>query len=190
MPVHPQTCQLNFTIPFDETKLTGLWVNWLERNHLINTFCEINSANPSPIYANQRDGGGAETRASNAGGGVLDTRGDVLDTRGGVSKTRGGETVGCVSSHLFSCRVCHLNKLALSQIRPLWRHYFANTQGLIFVVDSNDRDRSSLPLILSGLSGNVWSPQKRGWFEHKRCYPAPSVASKRPFFLLLYYSQD
>ena len=27
------------------------------------------------------------------------------------------------------------------QIRPLWRHYFKNTQGLIFVVDSNDRDR-------------------------------------------------
>jgi ADP-ribosylation factor protein 1 len=30
---------------------------------------------------------------------------------------------------------------SLSQIRPLWRHYFQNTQGLIFVVDSNDRDR-------------------------------------------------
>lgn len=28
-----------------------------------------------------------------------------------------------------------------TQIRPLWRHYFQNTQGLIFVVDSNDRDR-------------------------------------------------
>ena len=25
------------------------------------------------------------------------------------------------------------------KIRPLWRHYFQNTQGLIFVVDSNDR---------------------------------------------------
>lgn len=32
----------------------------------------------------------------------------------------------------FSCYI---------QIRPLWRHYFQNTQGLIFVVDSNDRDR-------------------------------------------------
>lgn len=29
------------------------------------------------------------------------------------------------------------------KIRPLWRHYFQNTQGLIFVVDSNDRDRIS-----------------------------------------------
>jgi len=27
------------------------------------------------------------------------------------------------------------------KIRPLWRHYFTNTQGLIFVVDSNDRER-------------------------------------------------
>ena len=33
--------------------------------------------------------------------------------------------------------------LPLFQIRPLWRHYFQNTQGLIFVVDSNDRDRIS-----------------------------------------------
>jgi ADP-ribosylation factor 1/2 len=29
----------------------------------------------------------------------------------------------------------------IKQIRPLWRHYFQNTQGLIFVVDSNDRER-------------------------------------------------
>jgi ADP-ribosylation factor protein 1 len=28
------------------------------------------------------------------------------------------------------------------KIRPLWRHYFQNTQGLIFVVDSNDRERA------------------------------------------------
>jgi len=27
------------------------------------------------------------------------------------------------------------------KIRPLWRHYFMNTQALIFVVDCNDRDR-------------------------------------------------
>merc|ERR1712190_538468 len=27
------------------------------------------------------------------------------------------------------------------KIRPLWRHYYQNTQGLIFVVDSSDRDR-------------------------------------------------
>merc|ERR1712166_1435259 len=28
------------------------------------------------------------------------------------------------------------------KIRPLWRHYYQNTQGLIFVVESNDRDRA------------------------------------------------
>eukprot|EP00128_Syssomonas_multiformis_P017883 Colp12_sorted_trinity150504_noHs@25622 len=27
------------------------------------------------------------------------------------------------------------------KIRPLWRHYYTGTQGLIFVVDSADRDR-------------------------------------------------
>ncbi len=38
---------------------------------------------------------------------------------------------------LKSCNLA----LCCIQIRPLWRHYFQNTQGLIFVVDSNDRDR-------------------------------------------------
>ena len=27
-------------------------------------------------------------------------------------------------------------------IRPLWRHYYVGTQGLIYVVDSNDRERT------------------------------------------------
>jgi len=27
------------------------------------------------------------------------------------------------------------------KIRPLWKHYYQGTQGIIFVVDSNDRDR-------------------------------------------------
>lgn len=27
------------------------------------------------------------------------------------------------------------------KIRPLWRHYYQNTQGVIFVVDSADKDR-------------------------------------------------
>jgi ADP-ribosylation factor protein 1 len=27
------------------------------------------------------------------------------------------------------------------KIRPLWRHYYQNTQGIIFVIDSNDRER-------------------------------------------------
>merc|ERR1712107_801856 len=31
------------------------------------------------------------------------------------------------------------------KIRPLWRHYYQNTQGLIFVVDSNDMTVLSRP---------------------------------------------
>ena len=27
------------------------------------------------------------------------------------------------------------------KIRPLWRHYYTGTQGLVFVVDSQDRER-------------------------------------------------
>eukprot|EP01069_Polyplicarium_translucidae_P009608 Polyplicarium_translucidae@DN3329_c1_g1_i8.p2 len=27
------------------------------------------------------------------------------------------------------------------KIRKLWRHYYSNSRGLIFVIDSNDRDR-------------------------------------------------
>ena len=27
------------------------------------------------------------------------------------------------------------------KLRPLWRHYFNNTDALIFVVDTQDRDR-------------------------------------------------
>lgn len=30
------------------------------------------------------------------------------------------------------------------KIRPLWRHYYHNTEGIIFVVDSNDRERVAL----------------------------------------------
>ena len=43
------------------------------------------------------------------------------------------------------------------QIRPLWRHYYQNTQGIIFVVDCNDRERagnyvSTLPNIRACLT--------------------------------------
>ena len=39
-----------------------------------------------------------------------------------------------------SC-ACSADPCCRAQIRPLWRHYYQNTQGLIFVVDSNDKDR-------------------------------------------------
>ena len=46
------------------------------------------------------------------------------------------ETVEYKNIHVTSWDVGGQDK-----IRPLWRHYFQNTQGLIFVVDSNDRER-------------------------------------------------
>ena len=55
------------------------------------------------------------------------------------------DTAACqmVPQHLQKlCPPCSLrSSVCARQIRPLWRHYFQNTQGLIFVVDSNDRDR-------------------------------------------------
>ena len=42
---------------------------------------------------------------------------------------------GC---HLFCCFHAHIHTHTQ---RPLWRHYYQNTDALIFVVDSNDRDR-------------------------------------------------
>src|SRR3954469_20274036 len=47
------------------------------------------------------------------------------------------------------------------KIRPLWRYYFQNTQGLIFVVDSNDRERigearEELQRMLGGIPFADW----------------------------------
>lgn len=41
---------------------------------------------------------------------------------------------------LFRFEYTYYNFIHL-QIRPLWRFYFQNTEGIIFAVDSNDRDR-------------------------------------------------
>lgn len=45
---------------------------------------------------------------------------------------------------LVSCAWCSRRPAAVRptcQIRALWRHYYEGTQGIIFVVDSNDEDR-------------------------------------------------
>jgi len=63
---------------------------------------------------------------------------------GGQDKVRPCRSTQHDRSRPFSRRPRRLTGAPLwpaSQIRPLWRHYFQNTQGLIFVVDSNDRDR-------------------------------------------------
>lgn len=46
------------------------------------------------------------------------------------------ETVTYKNLHLTAWDVGGRDK-----IRPLWRHYYANTSALVFVVDSNDRER-------------------------------------------------
>uniref|UniRef100_A0A674JAB3 ADP ribosylation factor 5 n=1 Tax=Terrapene triunguis TaxID=2587831 RepID=A0A674JAB3_9SAUR len=70
-----------------------------------------------------------------------------------------GLTVSAIFSRIFGKKQMQILKVGLDtveyknicftvwdvggqdKIRPLWRHYFQNTQGLIFVVDSNDRER-------------------------------------------------
>ncbi|XP_058092516.1 kinesin-like protein KAR3 [Magnolia sinica] len=48
--------------------------------------------------------------------------------------------MGLTFTKLFSW-IFAKKEMCILMIRPLWRHYFQNTQGLIFVFDSNDRDR-------------------------------------------------
>ncbi|XP_072769823.1 ADP-ribosylation factor 5-like isoform X2 [Nerophis lumbriciformis] len=50
-----------------------------------------------------------------------------------------GFNVETVEYQNISFTVCDVG--GQDKIGPLWRHYFQNTQGLIFVVDSNDRER-------------------------------------------------
>lgn len=60
-----------------------------------------------------------------------------------------GETVSTIPTIGFNVETVEYKNISFTvwdvggqdRIRPLWRHYYQNTQGLIFVVDSNDRDR-------------------------------------------------
>mmetsp|Transcript_2865 Transcript_2865/g.4703 ORF Transcript_2865/g.4703 Transcript_2865/m.4703 type:complete len:180 (-) Transcript_2865:16-555(-) len=64
-------------------------------------------------------------------------------------KLKLGEVVTTVPTIGFNVETVEYKKVSFTvwdvggqdRIRPLWRHYYQNTQGLIFVVDSNDRDR-------------------------------------------------
>merc|ERR1711908_185614 len=64
-------------------------------------------------------------------------------------KLKLGEIVTTIPTIGFNVETVEYKNISLTvwdvggqdKIRPLWRHYFQNTQGLIFVVDSNDRDR-------------------------------------------------
>nr|XP_012606521.1 ADP-ribosylation factor 2-like isoform X2 [Microcebus murinus]XP_012606522.1 ADP-ribosylation factor 2-like isoform X2 [Microcebus murinus] len=60
-----------------------------------------------------------------------------------------GKIVAAVPTTGFNVETIEYNNISLTvwdfashvTIRPMWRHYFKNTNGLIFVVDSNDRER-------------------------------------------------
>ena len=60
-----------------------------------------------------------------------------------------GEVVTTVPTIGFNVETVHYKNISFTvwdvggqdRLRPLWRHYFANTQGLIFVVDCDDTTR-------------------------------------------------
>ncbi|CAL1388710.1 unnamed protein product [Linum trigynum] len=66
-------------------------------------------------------------------------------------KLKLGETVTTTPTIGFNVETVEYKNVSFSvwdvggqqKIRPLWRHYFHNVQGLVFVVDSNDRERIS-----------------------------------------------
>lgn len=66
-------------------------------------------------------------------------------------KLKLGKTVNTVPTTGFNVETVEYNNMSLTiwdvnshcKVRPMWRHYFKNTQGVIFVVDSNDRERIS-----------------------------------------------
>ena len=66
-------------------------------------------------------------------------------------KMKLGEVVNTIPTIGFNVETVEYKNISFNvwdvggqdRIRQLWRYYFANTQGLIFVVDSNDRGRIS-----------------------------------------------
>jgi len=66
-----------------------------------------------------------------------------------LSELKLGEVVTTIPTIGFNVETVEYKNISFTvwdvggqdKIRPLWRHYYQNTQGIIFVVDSNDRDR-------------------------------------------------
>lgn len=75
-----------------------------------------------------------------------------LDSAGKTTilyKLKQGDVVSTIPTVGFNVETVEYKNISFTvwdvggqdRIRPLWRHYYQNTQGIIFVVDSNDRDR-------------------------------------------------
>ncbi|ANZ76225.1 ADP-ribosylation factor 1 [Komagataella phaffii CBS 7435] len=66
-------------------------------------------------------------------------------------KLKLGEVVATIPTLGFNVETVEYKNISFTvwdiggqdRIRPLWRHYFLNTQAVIFVIDSNDRNRIS-----------------------------------------------
>lgn len=64
-------------------------------------------------------------------------------------KLKLGEVVTTIPTIGFNVETVQYKKIEFTvwdiggqtKLRPLWRHYFQNTHGVIYVVDSNDRER-------------------------------------------------
>uniref|UniRef100_A0A452ZDS1 ADP-ribosylation factor n=1 Tax=Aegilops tauschii subsp. strangulata TaxID=200361 RepID=A0A452ZDS1_AEGTS len=75
--------------------------------------------------------------------------GEIVTTIPTIGKFRRVSTVIVITDQGFNVETVEYKNISFTvwdvggqdKIRPLWRHYFQNTQGLIFVVDSNDRER-------------------------------------------------
>ena len=60
-----------------------------------------------------------------------------------------GEVVTTIPTIGFNVETVDMKNVQLTawdvggrdKIRPLYRHYFQNTQGLVFMIDSNDKER-------------------------------------------------
>jgi len=67
-------------------------------------------------------------------------------------KLKMGEVVATVPTIGFNMETVEYKNIKFTvwdvggqdKLRPLWRHYFSNTNGLIFVVDSADRGRATM----------------------------------------------
>ncbi|KDP47141.1 hypothetical protein JCGZ_22137 [Jatropha curcas] len=75
-----------------------------------------------------------------------------LDSSGKTTilyKLKLGEIVTTIPTIGFNVETVEYKNISFSvwdvggqqKIRPLWRHYFQNVEGLVFVVDSDDRER-------------------------------------------------
>eukprot|EP01006_Ploeotia_vitrea_P041110 TRINITY_DN66486_c4_g2_i1.p2 TRINITY_DN66486_c4_g2~~TRINITY_DN66486_c4_g2_i1.p2 ORF type:complete len:186 (+),score=28.44 TRINITY_DN66486_c4_g2_i1:88-645(+) len=78
-----------------------------------------------------------------------------LDAAGKTSilyKLKLGETINTIPTLGFNVETVQYKNLKFTlwdvggqdKLRPLWRHYFEGTDGVIFVVDSNDKERVGL----------------------------------------------